>query len=522
MTSWTIVAIPEDGESVWKTSSEKIPHLTILYLGEQSDPEKARHITEYLSHAVNTSIHKFVLNVRNRGILGDKQADVLFFEDKRPNQKVVELFDFRSQLLADPVISECFNSTEQFPGWTPHLTLGYPGRPMKKGEGIDSLPPYAVYFDKIAFWVDDFDGPTFTLDYSDPFSMAMDSLSHRNAERAAAHQIPETARDVIMRNVIARQKLREPSNLKHHGIGARKVSYKNPIEDAVLHTLEPAAQESRALAKEGRFLKHVLSGELLHGSTSAPKQAYVRENQLAFLRHFDQAVGGTPSERAGREFDLATRPDGDWVLSSINRIAHTGTVETHIHPVLDENGFITDYEVIHDQLSQDDMRLALMHFGVKGMKWGVRRKSPSGEGSGSSGSSGGSGSSGSSGGSGSSFRGKIKERRERKEAAKRASRSDDANNAVDITKKLKSTKTSSLSNQEMQQLLLRMQLESQLSAAMIKNPKAKSEGRKFVESLVVDTAKVAVRQAVQEVATKEAKAFMNTQVEAAKARRAAS
>ena len=215
--------------------------------------------------------------------------------------------------------------------------------------------------------------------------------------------------------------------------------------------------------------------------------------------------------------------DGDWILSSIDRVAHTATVEAHIRPIVDGYGRIQNYELIHDQLTQDDMRLALMHYGVKGMKWGVRRKSPDegGGGSGSGGSGGGSGSGGSGGGSG-SRKSRLAERRERKAAEKRASRSDDANNAIDLKQKLKTSKSSSMSNQEMQQLITRLQLEAQLNAVMAKDPKVKSEGRKFAESLIIDTAKVALKQAVQEAATKEAKRLLNSQIENAMNRRASS
>lgn len=520
MTSWAIVAVPEDGESVWKISSEKVPHMTILFLGEQNDPEKAIHISQYLQHAVETSLNKFGATVRNRGVLGDENADVLFFEG---GNRLKQLMDFRSFLLADPVIKECYNSTEQFEGWIPHLTLGYPSRPARKPEGLHSLPIYAVYFDKIALWVDDFDGPTFNLEYEDEYAMSMDSLAHRQAEASTAYKTPETARDVVMRNVLARKQLREPSNLKHHGIGARKVSYKNPIEDAVKKTLGPASVSAQELNNQGRFFKHAITGDLQHGSSADPKKIYIRENQLAFIRHLDHAIGGRPSEREGREFDLATRLDGDWILSSIDRVAHTATVEAHIRPIVDGYGRIQNYELIHDQLTQDDMRLALMHYGVKGMKWGVRRKSPDegGGGSGSGGSGGGSGSGGSGGGSG-SRKSRLAERRERKAAEKRASRSDDANNAIDLKQKLKTSKSSSMSNQEMQQLITRLQLEAQLNAVMAKDPKVKSEGRKFAESLIIDTAKVALKQAVQEAATKEAKRLLNSQIENAMNRRASS
>ncbi|USH44677.1 hydrolase [Gordonia phage Burley] len=494
MTSWAIVAVPEDGESVWKVSSEKVPHMTLLFLGEQSDPSKAEHIAQYLQHAVNRSIFKFGAEVRNRGVLGDESADVLFFE---ANERLKMVNDFRSFLLADTTINEAYHSTTQFDGWTPHLTLGYPAKPAKKVEGLHSLPFYSVYFDKIALWVDDYDGPTFNLEYPDQQTMAMDSLAHRQAERASAHQQPETARDVVMRNVLTRRKLREPSNLKHHGIGARKFEHRNLVEEAANKTLKAAAETSKALSHEGRFLKHAISGELVHGSTTEAKQVYVRENQLAFLRHFEQTIGGRPSERDGREFDISTRPDGDWLLSRIDRLSHTATVETCIRPELDERGMITGYDIVHDQLTPDDMRCALMHYGVKGMKWGVRRKNPS-EGGSSSG--GGSGSSGS-GNAGPGSSNKSDKTRAEKRADKKAQRAFDRKAAVVKPTKSEEAKTAAvarkrsekhgtdlLTNKELQDMVTRMNLEQQYQNLMDnkKSQSARSAGTKYVGNLLLD------------------------------------
>lgn len=517
MTSWAIVAVPEDSESVWKVSSEKVPHMTLLFLGEQSDPSKAEHIAQYLQHAVNRSIFKFSAEVRNRGVLGDESADVLFFEG---NERLKIVNDFRSFLLADTVINEAYHSTTQFEGWTPHLTLGYPSKPAKKVEGLHSLPFYAVYFDKIALWVDDYDGPTFNLEYEDQRAMAMDSLAHRQAERAAAHKEPPTPRDVVMRNVLTRRKLREPSNLKHHGIGARKFEHRNLVEEAAVRTLTAAAETSKALSHEGRFLKHAISGELVHGSTTEAKQVYVRENQLAFLRHFEQTIGGRPSERDGREFDISTRPDGDWLLSRIDRLAHTATVETCIRPELDERGMITGYDIVHDQLTPDDMRCALMHYGVKGMKWGVRRANRKAEKA--------------------ETKAAIKEAKSDAKASRKAAdvqskiskavrkdakkdrgevgvkskvvgpkKTEEAKVAADSRKRSSKHGTDVLSNKELQDMVTRMNLEQQYQNLMDnkKSQSARSAGTKYIGGMLLDIGSTVVK----DVATD----YLKTKVEEA-------
>ena len=77
---WVIVAIPSEDDPVWKVSSEKTPHMTLLYFGEQDSDELAVHIGDYLEHSADTMLYKFGMSVSKRGTLGDKDADVLFFE----------------------------------------------------------------------------------------------------------------------------------------------------------------------------------------------------------------------------------------------------------------------------------------------------------------------------------------------------------------------------------------------------------------------------------------------------------
>jgi 2'-5' RNA ligase len=125
---WAIVAIPEQDDPVWKISSEQIPHLTILYLGEHENSELEAPVLSYLEHATETVLHRFGLSVDRRGTLGPKDADVIFFE-KAYLPKDLEVF--RSSLLKDPTILGFFNSADQYKNWTPHLTLGFPETPAK-------------------------------------------------------------------------------------------------------------------------------------------------------------------------------------------------------------------------------------------------------------------------------------------------------------------------------------------------------------------------------------------------------
>lgn len=161
MSNLVIVAIPDENDRVWKVSSEKIPHLTLLFLGDTDQVSNSDQIVQFVEHAANTTLKRFYLPVDRRGELGDDQADVLFFKKGRYDYKAVR--DFRSQLLQDDNIRTAYDSTKQHEGpWQPHLTLGYPDTPAKS-ESDDGGGFYSVDFNKIAVWFGDFEGPDFLL-----------------------------------------------------------------------------------------------------------------------------------------------------------------------------------------------------------------------------------------------------------------------------------------------------------------------------------------------------------------------
>jgi len=131
--------------------------MTLLFLGEQNDEALEEHIAEFVAHAASSSsIERFMLDVDYRGTLGPKDADVLMFN----NMFTKTVKEFRSNLLREPSILDAYNSAEQYPEWTPHLTLGYPETPAHEDD--DNRLSW-VSFDRIAFWTDDYDGYEFRL-----------------------------------------------------------------------------------------------------------------------------------------------------------------------------------------------------------------------------------------------------------------------------------------------------------------------------------------------------------------------
>lgn len=177
---WAIVAVPREDDPVWKYSSEKIPHMTLLFLGDQTGKTDPVKVTEYIEHVCKTSLQPFGMSVERRGELGPDKADVLFFDDYRSSISVPKAA--RDFFLKNDDIAKAYNSIEQYPQWTPHLTMGYPTAPAK--QIASDRPIMWVSFDKIALWTGDFTGPEFILHY--PESEAAEQMTMTDIVSAGA------------------------------------------------------------------------------------------------------------------------------------------------------------------------------------------------------------------------------------------------------------------------------------------------------------------------------------------------
>jgi len=160
MPNLVVVAIPSENDYVWKLSSEKIPHMTLLFLGEMPVPNFA-DIAGFVDHVSQRSLNRFGMEVDRRDVLGPEKADVLFFAKSKWGG-YEDVAAFRSFLLQDSNIRAAYESTEQFPEWLPHLTLGYPETPAKPDDRDYPGITY-VKFDKIALWFSDYEGFEYPL-----------------------------------------------------------------------------------------------------------------------------------------------------------------------------------------------------------------------------------------------------------------------------------------------------------------------------------------------------------------------
>lgn len=196
--SCVIVAIPSNNDPVWKYSSEKVPHMTLCYLGNVMDDPQRDHIIEYIQHVISTFMpHRFGMSVDRRGTLGPDDADVLFF-DHYGLQKILQ---FRDYLLKDDQLSRMYESVPQYPKFTPHLTMGYPDTPAlpddREYPGITW-----VNFDRIALWTGDYSGPEFMLKEQSLGEMSMSTfdideyLSHYGKKGMKWGVVKEAVRSV--------------------------------------------------------------------------------------------------------------------------------------------------------------------------------------------------------------------------------------------------------------------------------------------------------------------------------------
>lgn len=126
-TSATVMLIPSTGDPIVAASSE-IAHATVAWLGEAEDitPEELDAIREEVSAYTAGLDGPIVAPVTSVGPLGDDGAEVAFLE---PTEPLVAMRD--GLLAASPTLSAVMARVEQFPEWTPHVTLSYPDRPAR-------------------------------------------------------------------------------------------------------------------------------------------------------------------------------------------------------------------------------------------------------------------------------------------------------------------------------------------------------------------------------------------------------
>lgn len=129
--------------------------------------------------------------------------------------------------------------------------------------------------------------------------------------------------------------------------------------------------EYKAAADRGDFLRD-----------TPIRKAYYHEMQNAFLSNLEKAASDMGTNASGtKKYAILEGTDGAWgvTLTDVKHAAEDPKVEFWTTPMKNEDGFIS--ELVFGRpgdLAQSDMDFeqTLAHYGVPGMKWGVRRRKP--------------------------------------------------------------------------------------------------------------------------------------------------
>lgn len=413
-----IVAIPDENDRVWQVSSEKVPHLTLLFLGDSAQVANADQIVQFVEHAADTMLKRFYLSVDRRDTLGADNADVLFFRKGYDTKAVRE---FRNALLKDTSIRTAYDSAPQFEGpWQPHLTLGYPATPAKKPGQNEHDKFYDVSFNKIAVWIDDYAGPEFLLkDYWDEGDDEIDepaiAMSTIDQERVKAGMAALEHHGIKgmkwghrkTPSVVARPKnaltTKQQVAVATLGVGAllnRNVrtgidtNQKNMANFRLDKSWEKDFQKAKGFSfndqkftsdYNAKWKNHDFSKEDWNNPSPTYKKytdGYFKELNTSYAKQFADHFGSSPSGK----YEAHHEPGTDLVKlrlkDTAQHAAEVGVLVT-FRITRDDNGLITGLDSVDDASTENTLAQTamygeafvegLMHFGVKGMHWGITR-----------------------------------------------------------------------------------------------------------------------------------------------------
>lgn len=526
MSNVVIVAIPKQDDYVWKISSEKKPHMTLCFLG---DSAPLLPIYEFVAHAAETMrLTPFMLDVDFRGVLGPDEADVLFF---RKDWAIKRIADFRQQLLKDNTIRTAYESVTQYPMWTPHLTLGYPETPANEDDrdypGINW-----VDFDKIAVWDGDFEGPEIQLEHN--FDDAMEvSMSVQAGEQFIRHygvkgmkwgQRKDRGGEMGKRKGV--QKFLDPQGhkLQSDVIKSLAGTVFAPLHivtwPADVRLIRGGIRGAGAKIKDSekkRFAKKAMSPKnfvQIHNgaipemnkisaqlakkypdlSQPGAKAAYDKAYLGAMRTAYQNSAKKIGNKSGTHHLEVEFKSDVDFLIRARGgppakkRVAHADaadeviTVEIPGKLVRASSGHIVG--VTFTGMAHSAMELGeafVMHSGVKGMKWGVRKDRPAPAARAATGAS-------------HVSRNRLAKTRVKAAGGQNHPATDDAIKAAIVKQKLKKSGHASLTNSELQELATRLNLEVQVQQLISKAPKTPVEAVKAqVKKDPVGSAKTTIK-----------------------------
>lgn len=385
MPNLVIVAVPDENDYVHRISSEKVAHMTILFLGDMDQISDLSMIIGFVKHAADISLTKFGMEVDHRGKLGIDEADVLFFA-KSKWSGYGDLNTFRSNLLKNDAIRTAYDSPlVQFPEWIPHLTLGYPESPAKP-DNRDYPGITYVSFDRIAVWFEDFNGVEIPLQ------------SH-NWDVDMAMSVDDVVKELVLEHHGVkgmhwgvRGSGRPSRSERRAGKQEKKADKKweknmNSIESHIkVHNLSADKFNAKIGAYNNKWEGVDLTDEHSAARAKYDKGAFRLMNET-HAEAFNEIHGTSPSGKF--KVHAWVNADGEEMVASgpvdyVNKTLRENKVKHGMHDdaegiiyqiFRDVDGLITKVEPVIDTIAQGVLVVGdiLEHHGVKGMHWGVRR-----------------------------------------------------------------------------------------------------------------------------------------------------
>jgi hypothetical protein len=182
------------------------------------------------------------------------------------------------------------------------------------------------------------------------------------------------------------------------------------------------------------------------------RDKYYKEHHQAYLNNLEKVASSEGTNASGtKKYTIAVDDGGNWGITTVD-VKHADPAPDFVVKVFyDAKGFIT-------KLEPQEPSGELAHWGVKGMKWGVRKDRTPVE---------------------ASIKEGVPGRRIKAEGGKHLPASDDAIAAVKAHQIARKSTTDALSNKELRALVDRMNLEQQYNQLNASGPRA-SAGRKFL------------------------------------------
>lgn len=480
-----IVAIPAADDRVWKISSEKIPHLTLLFLGPAETVPELERITKFVEHTVTVCEHgEFMLRVDYRDMLGEDNADVVFFEKGDYSFKWIE--HFRSVLLQQNNIRDAYEKADQFPEWQPHLTLGYPESPAKEDNSDYGL--HWVTFDRIAVWTGNYEGPEFRLKWPE-----------REGDLAVAYsELVETGAEALEHFGVKGMRWGQRKDTqvtvggKSKMVTAKKAAKLDKQWEKNIYSVPGAIAMHNAMADHFNARIGALNDKHDVEFTDAHWDDHTRKSWSPEQKAYMDAVDKLTEEgyRQAVTEVHGTSPTGtkraklsddgeDIIVVNVNdQVKHAATTEEPVAVLKitrNAKGLITRLTPLitdESELAQAAMDRGaefLEHFGIKGMHWGVRKSRPAPT------------------AVPTKAMAVVPHGAKRKtqikvEGGENHPAHEDAIKVAEARVKLQKSGTAALSNNELREVATRLQLEQQVKTLTT------SSGQKFVKSLLTSQA----------------------------------